>query len=329
MGVSFEDVVQAHHRIKEWVVRTPVRRCDAIDRWAGCKVFFKCENLQHIGAFKARGAYARLTQLTPLEKICGVVAYSSGNHAQAVALAARSFNVQATLVMPRDAPELKIASTRALGGQVILYDRLTENREAIAQRICSQQGAVLVPPFDDDPIIAGQGTLALEFLQEVPGLTLIATPCGGGGLLSGVAVAARGINPKIRLWGVEPETGNDMQKSLQQGYRVTISVPHTIADALQTTKPGAKTFPIIRERVEGIATVTDDQLKKAIAVAWTQMGLRVEPGGAAALAALLAARLPVKPDDAVGIVLSGGNIDPLQFTEWTGEGKGNRIDIDR
>src|SRR3954471_2757241 len=227
--VTLSDVRAARERILSHVHRTPVLTSRTSDARVGARVFFKAEIFQRVGAFKARGAFSRLTLLTPEERARGVVAFSSGNHAQAVALAARELGVRATIVMPKDAPALKVAATRGYGAEVILYDRLGgENREEIARRLVEEQGSTLVPPFDDDAIIAGQGTLALEFLEEVPDLDVIVTPCGGGGLLSGCAVAARGLRPEIRLWGVGPEGGGDMKRSLAKGEPVTIPLPATI-----------------------------------------------------------------------------------------------------
>src|SRR5436305_13766756 len=246
LTVTLADIQAARERVRSHVHRTPVLTSAIIDERVGARVFFKCETFQRVGAFKARGAFSRLTLLTPEERSRGVVAFSSGNHAQAVALAARELGIRSTIVMPKDAPALTVAATRGYGAEVILYDRLGgESREEIARKIVEEQGATLVPPFDDDAVIAGQGTLALELLEEVPDLDLIVTPCGGGGLLSGCAVAAKGLNPKIRLWGVEPETGDDVKRSLAAGHPVTIPLPATIADALQTTRPAERTLAII------------------------------------------------------------------------------------
>jgi threonine dehydratase len=308
---TFDDVRAARERIAPYVHRTPVLTSRQIDELAGCRVFFKCETFQRIGAFKARGAFSRMTLLAPGQ---AVVAFSSGNHAQAVALAARELGLHATIVMPMDAPAAKVAATRGYGARVILYDRVGgESREAIAQKLVVEEGAILVPPFDDELVIAGQGTLGLELLEEVPDLEVIATPCGGGGLLSGVALAAKGINPAIRLYGVEPEAGNDMQRSLTAGEPVTIPLPDTIADALQTTRPAERTFALVRGLTGGIVTVTDPELRRAMALLASRMKLLVEPGGAAAFAALLHGRLPDVAGRKVGIVLSGGNVDLERF----------------
>jgi len=286
----------------------------ALDARVGARLFFKAEIFQRVGAFKARGAFSRLTLLSAEERARGVVAFSSGNHAQAVAVAARELGMRATIVMPMDAPALKVAATRGYGAEVILYDRLGgESREAIAGKLVDEQGATLVPPFDDDAVIAGQGTLALELLEEVPDLDLIVTPCGGGGLLSGVAVAARGIRPEIRLWGVEPEGGDDMRRSLAAGEPVTIPLPRTIADALQTTRPAERTLAHVAALTEGIVTAGDDEMRQAMALLAARMKIVVEPGGAIALAALLAGKVPGAAGKRIGVVLSGGNVDPERF----------------
>jgi len=314
LSVTFGDVQAARDRILPYIHRTPVLTSRLIDEQAGARVFFKCEIFQKVGAFKARGAFSRLTLLSPKERSRGVVAFSSGNHAQAVALAARELSLRATIVMPTDAPASKIAATRGYGAQVVLYDRIGgESREEIGRRIAEEEGAVLVPPFDDDAVIAGQGTLALEFLEDVPDLEIVVTPCSGGGLLSGTAVAAKGVNPEIRLWGVEPEAGDDMKRSLEAGRIIEVPLPATIADALQTTRPAERTFAIVRALTEGILTVSDLELQRAMALLASRMKLVVEPGGAAAFAALLHGKVPDAAGRRIGIVLSGGNVDPERF----------------
>ena len=313
LTVTPDDVAAARARIAPYVHRTPVLTCRSLDERTGARLFFKCETFQKVGAFKARGAFSRLLLLSPDERRRGVVAFSSGNHAQAVALAARTLGVPATIVMPKDAPALKLAATRGYGAEVLLYDRREENREAIARRLVEERGAVLVPPFDDDAVIAGQGTLALELLADVPDLDLIVTPCGGAGLLSGVAVAAKGERPAIRLYGVEPEAGDDVKQSVAKGVPVSIEVPKTIADSLQTTRPSVRTLRIVRALVSEILTVSDDEIRHAMAVAAARLKLVVEPGGAAGLAAVLAGRVPSLAGRRAGVVLSGGNVDPELF----------------
>jgi threonine dehydratase len=314
LSVSFDDVRAARERIAAHVHRTPVLTSRQIDERVGCRVFFKCETLQRVGAFKARGAFSRLTLLTPEERARGVVAFSSGNHAQAVALAARELGIRATIVMPQDAPASKVEATRGYGARVILYDRLGgEDREAIARKLVEEDGATLVPPFDDDAVIAGQGTLGLELMEDVPDLEVIVTPCGGGGLLSGVSLATRGISPEVRLYGVEPEGGDDMQRSLAAGAPVRIPLPATIADALQTMRPAERTLAIVGALTEGIVTVSDLELRRAMSLLASRMKLMVEPGGAAAFAALLHGKIPDVAGRKVGVVLSGGNVDLERF----------------
>jgi threonine dehydratase len=311
--VTAADVRAARERIAPHVHRTPVLTSRSIDERLGCRVFFKCEIFQRVGAFKARGAFSRLTLLTPEERARGVVAFSSGNHAQAVALAARELGIPATIVMPHDAPALKVTATRGYGAEVILYDRARENREEIARQIVGERGATLVPPFDDDAVIAGQGTLAYELIEEVPDLDVIVTPCGGGGLLSGVALAARDVLPAVRLYGVEPEAGDDMKRSLEAGKPVEVPLPATIADSLQTVRPAERTFAVVKALTEGIVTVTDEELRRAMALLALRMKLIVEPGGSAAFAALLHGKIPDTAGRRVGVVLSGGNVDLERF----------------
>ncbi|MGA7747742.1 MAG: threo-3-hydroxy-L-aspartate ammonia-lyase [Candidatus Aquilonibacter sp.] len=312
MPISFTDVIEAAQRIRGVAHHTPTLTSQTFNELTDAQLFFKCENLQRMGAFKFRGAYNRLSQLTPEERRAGVVAYSSGNHAQGVALAAKLLDMPATIVMPRDAPESKLAATRGYGAEVVLYERSEENRAVIAQGIARERGATIVPPYDDERIAAGAGTTALELLHDAGPLDTIVTPLGGGGLLAGCAVAAHGIDADIEIWGVEPRAGNDVQQSLERGERVTIDVPMTIADGLQTQSPGEITFPIIQEHVTGIATVSDAELVEAMRLLFERMKLVVEPSGAAAFAAVLNERFPVR-GKRIGIVLSGGNVDPARY----------------
>jgi len=312
MPLSFADVVDAADRILGVAHHTPTMTSHTFNERTGAQLFFKCENLQRMGAFKFRGAYNRLAQLSDDEKRRGVVAYSSGNHAQGVALAAQLLGVPATIVMPRDAPESKLAATRGYGAEIVLYERSEENRAVIAQGIASERGATIVPPYDDTRIAAGAGTAALELLHDAGPLDAIVTPCGGGGLLSGCAIAAHGIDADIELYGVEPQAGNDVQQSFRGGERVTIAVPQTIADGLQTQSPGEVTFPIIREHVRDVVTVSDEEIVDAMRLFFERMKLVVEPSGAAAFAAVLNERMPIR-GKRIGIVVSGGNVDRDRF----------------
>ncbi len=313
LSVSLADVRAARERIASYVHRTPVLTSRLIDARLGCRVFFKCETFQRIGAFKARGAFSRLTLLTPEERARGVVAFSSGNHAQAVAIAARELGVRATIVMPADAPAAKRAATAGYGAKVVLYDRATGDREAIGREIAAKEGAILVPPFDDDAVIAGQGTLALELLEDVPELDVLVSPCSGGGLLSGICVAGCGIKPGLAVWGVEPAAGDDMIRSLAAGRVVSVPVPETIADALQTTQPAERTFAIVRALAAGVVPVSDLEIRRAMALLASRMKIVVEPGGTAGFAALLHGRIPETAGKSVGVVLSGGNVDLDRF----------------
>ncbi len=313
---AFNSVRTAAERLRGIVHRTPVLTSRTLDEIAGGPVFLKCENLQRMGAFKFRGAYNRIVQLDPQARARGVVAFSSGNHAQGVALASRLLGVPATIVMPSDAPASKIAATREYGAEVIFYDRHKSHRAEIAQQLCAERNATLIAPFDDAEIIAGAGTAALELLEDVPDLAIIATPVGGGGLLSGSALAAHGVNSAIELYGVEPEAGNDFQQSLERGEIVQTAVPITIADGLQTQAPGALTFAIVREHVRAIVTVTDDDLRDAMRFAFERMKIVIEPSGAAALAALMLGKIPAR-GKRTGIIISGGNVDAARFCELT------------
>lgn len=307
--VTLEAVRAARERITPHVHVTPVLRSRTLDTRASAEVHLKAEIFQRAGAFKARGAFSRLTLLSEGERACGVVAFSSGNHAQAVALAARELGMRATIVMPRDAPAAKIAGTRGYGAEVVLYERGVESREAIASRLVGETGAILVPPFDDDAVIAGQGTLALELLEAVPDLDAVVAPCGGGGLLSGISVVFAALRKDAAVWGVEPEAGDDMQRSLAVGEPVEIAQPRTIADSLQTTRPALRTLAHIAAQTRGVVLVSDDELRAAVAFAFERLKVVVEPGGAAALAALLAGRFPELAGRKAGVVLSGGNLN--------------------
>jgi threonine dehydratase len=285
-----------------------------LDARVGAQVFLKCENLQRMGAFKFRGAYNRIAQLDAAERVRGVVAFSSGNHAQGVALAAQLLGVPAAIVMPEDAPAAKLAATREYGAEVVLYDRMTMNRGAIAERLAAERGAVLVPPYDDAAIVAGQGTVALELLQDVPDLDVLMVCTGGGGLLAGSALAATALRPGIAVFGVEPAAGDDFAQSFARGERVEIPVPDTIADGQRTTSPGELTFPIVKRLCAGIVTARDEDLRDAMRFAFERLKLVVEPSGACALAALLAGTVGVA-GSRVGVILSGGNVDAALYAE--------------
>jgi threonine dehydratase len=305
-------VVAAAGRLRGVAHRTPAITSRTLDARVGAQAFLKAESLQRMGAFKFRGAYNRLAQLGAAERAGGVVAFSSGNHAQGVALAAQLLGIPAAIVMPTDAPAAKLAATRGYGAEVVLYDRLREDRAALAAGLARERGATLVPPFDDPAVIAGQGTAALELIEDVGALEVLLVCLGGGGLLSGCALAAGRLAPGIAIWGVEPATGDDWVQSLARGERVTIPVPATIADGMQTTAPGELTFPIVRALCAGVVTVTDDEIREAMRFAFERLKLVVEPSGAAALAALLFGKVDVR-GKRVGVTISGGNVDRATF----------------
>jgi threonine dehydratase len=308
MSVTFEDIQAASERIRPIAKRTPVMRSRGFDEAAGVTAFFKCENMQTGGAFKIRGAANFLRSIPKADLPRGVVAFSSGNHAQAVAIAARDLGVKATLVMPEDAPKLKLAATRAQGAEIVIYDRFTQDRAAIGAKISAETGATLVPPFDHPWIIAGQGTTALELLEEVPDLDAIVVPIGAGGLMSGCSIVAKHMRPGIHVLGVEPATANDAALSLAAGKRVEIAPPDTIADGLRVPQLGPLTFSIIQKNVEQVLLVTDDEIREAVKWLLLRMKILVEPSGAATAAAALSRKLPAGLKR-VGIVLSGGNVD--------------------
>ncbi len=310
--VTYEDVAAAHRRIEGVAHRTPLLTSATADDLTGASLFFKCENFQRMGAFKFRGAYNAIAQFTPGQKAAGVVAYSSGNHAQAIAMAASLQGVDSVIVMPEDAPSVKVDATRAYGGEVVPYDRYTEDREEIGRRLADARGLTLIPPYDHPHVIAGQGTVAKELCEEVGPLDVLVTPLGGGGLLSGCALAARAFNPGCIVIGVEPELGNDGQRSFRGGEIVHIETPATIADGAQTQYLGNHTFPLIRELVTDIVTVSDAELVETMTFFASRMKLVVEPTGCLAAAAVLAHKIDVG-DRKVGIVVSGGNIDLERF----------------
>jgi threonine dehydratase len=308
LPVTFADVQAAAQRLRGHAHRTPVITSRTLDERVGARVFLKAENLQRMGAFKFRGAYNALSRLSDAERARGVLAFSSGNHAQAVALAARLLGMQATIVMPTNAPAAKRRATEGYGARVVAYDPATESREAIAGQLQREHGLALVPPFDQAHVIAGQGTAALELFEQAGALDLLLAPCGGGGLLSGSAIAARGLAPACRVIGVEPEAGDDATRSFHSGTLQTVSNPDTIADGARTPALGALTFPLIRALVSDMATVPDAALVAAMHVMWERLKLIVEPTGVLGLAALLSGRIEAR-GQRVGVILSGGNVD--------------------
>lgn len=307
MSVTWQDVIAASQRIKDVAHHTPVLTSRTADNMTGANIFFKAENLQRMGAFKFRGAYNAISQFTPEQMQSGVIAFSSGNHAQAIALAASLLGTKATIVMPQDAPPNKLAATREHGAEVVLYDRYTEDREAIGNRIAEEQGGTVIPPFNHPHIIAGQGTAVKELIEEVGELDIVVTPLGGGGLLAGSAIAAKALCPNAAVYGVEPAAGNDGQQSFRSGEIVTIATPKTIADGAQTLALGDQTFAIIQDLVTDIVTASDEEILDAMRFFAYRMKLVVEPTAALAFAAVTNGTIDVQ-GKRVGIVLSGGNV---------------------
>jgi len=305
---TIDSIREAAERIGPLVHRTPVTTSRTFDEAAGRRVFFKCENFQRAGAFKMRGATNRIQALSPGERARGVVAFSSGNHAQAVALAARDASVRAVIAMPTDAPRAKLDATRAYGAEVVHYDRQREDREEVARRIAEREGLVVVPPYDDDYIIAGQGTAGLELFEDVPDLDALLTPCGGGGLFAGASTAAKDFNPRVRCFPVESELSDDTRQSFLKGERVKIPPPPTVADGMRTQTPGALTFPVLRQNAEDVLTVSDDEIVETMRFLLFRLKILVEPTGAVAAAAALFRKLP-EDVGSVGVVISGGNVD--------------------
>ena len=306
--LTFDLIKQAAKRIRSRIHRTPVITSRSFNEMAGREVFFKCENLQRAGAFKIRGATNKILSLTDEEKRRGVAAFSSGNHAQAVALASRETGISAVIAMPDDAPAAKVAATKAYGAELVFYDRQKQDREGVAFEIAERDKRVMVPPYDDYFILAGQGTCGLEFLEEVPDLDCLLAPCSGGGLFAGVSTAAKAINPRIRCFAVEPDTADDTRQSFLKGERVSIPPPPTIADGLRVQSPGTLTFPVLQKTAEDVLTVTDEEIIETIGILLFRMKLLVEPSGAAAAAAVLNGKLP-RDTKRAGVILSGGNID--------------------
>jgi threonine dehydratase len=314
-AVTFADIERARERLAGVAHRTPVLRSRQFDEESGASVFFKAENLQRAGAFKFRGAYNKLKAEMERGSVREVVAFSSGNHAQAVALVCRLLGVPATVVMPSDAPAAKVQATRGYGAQVVFYDRQNESRDNLAEEICRERGALMVPPFDDPLIMAGAGTATAELLEEVPDLDVLVVPVSGGGLIAGNATAAAHLRPGIEILGVEPETGDDTARSMERGERVTIPAPPTIADGLRVTSPGRLTFPIIQKLVRRVLLVSDEEMIETLSWMLQRMKLLVEPSGVAAAAAVRHRKAELA-GRRVGVILSGGNMDLAQLAGY-------------
>ena len=314
LSINYADIEAAAARLAGIAHRTPVATSRTADERTGAQLFFKCENLQRMGAFKFRGAYNALSQFTPEQRRSGVVAFSSGNHAQAVALSARLLGMPATILMPKDAPQMKVDATRGYGAEVQLFDRYKEDREAIAHKLADERSMTLIPPFDHPHVMAGQGTAALELIEDAGPVDVLLVCVGGGGLISGCAVAAKHALPQCRVIGVEPEAGNDVQQSFRRGEVVRIDVPQTIADGAQTQAPGRFTFPVIQALVDDVLTVTDQQLVSTMRFFAERMKMVVEPTGCLAAAAVLENILDVR-GQRVGIIISGGNVDSDRYAE--------------
>jgi threonine dehydratase len=315
LAITFDDIAAAAQRLQGHAHRTPVLTSRTADERTGARVFFKAENFQRMGAFKFRGAYNALAQFSAQQKRLGVCAFSSGNHAQGIALSARLLGIPATIVMPQDSPAVKMAATRGYGAEVISYDRYTEDREAIGRQLAQERGMTLIPPYDHAHVMAGQGTAAKELLEDTGPLDLLLVCLGGGGLISGSAVAAKRLSPDCVVIGVEPEAGNDAQQSKRLGHIVRIDTPRTIADGAQTQFLGQLTFPVIQALVADIVTVSDAQLVEAMRFAASRMKMVVEPTGALAMAAAMQGAVDVR-GKRVGVIISGGNVDIAQFASY-------------
>ncbi|MFC0398032.1 threo-3-hydroxy-L-aspartate ammonia-lyase [Paraburkholderia rhizosphaerae] len=312
---TYDDVVDAAQRIQGVAHRTPVLTSATANERTGASIFFKCENFQRMGAFKFRGAYNAISHFDRAQRDAGVLTFSSGNHAQAIALSARLAGIRATIIMPHDAPAAKVAATKGYGGEVITYDRYKEDREEIGRRLAKERGMTLIPPYDHPHVIAGQGTAAKELIEETGPLDLLFVCVGGGGLVGGSALSAAALSPACRVIGVEPEAGNDAQQSLARGEIVTIDVPHTIADGAAPTHLGNYTFPIIQRHVAQIETVSDAQLIDTMRFFAQRMKIVVEPTGCLGAAAVLNGIVPVQ-GKRVGVVISGGNVDLARLAEF-------------
>jgi threonine dehydratase len=314
---TYEDVAAAARRIEGHAHRTPVLRSTTADALVGAQLFFKCENFQRMGAFKFRGAFNALSKFTPEQKRAGVIAFSSGNHAQAVALSAKLLGIPAVILMPLDAPAAKLEATRGYGAEVITFDRYKVDREALTKEVAAQRGMTLIPPFNHPDVLAGQGTAAKELIDEVGQLDYFFSPLGGGGLLSGCTLAVKALSPDCKIYGVEPEAGNDGQQSFRKGEIVDIAVPRTIADGAQTQHLGDLTFGLIRRDVTDVLTATDDQLVQCMRFFAERMKMIVEPTGALGFAAARFGGVDIK-GKRVGIMISGGNVDIARFAQLVG-----------
>ncbi|MER6035692.1 threo-3-hydroxy-L-aspartate ammonia-lyase [Streptomyces sp. NPDC001835] len=310
--VSFDDVREAAARLRGIAHRTPVLTSRTLNSAVGAEVFVKCENFQRVGAFKFRGAYNAAARLSPGQLAKGIAAYSSGNHAQATALAARELGTSAVILMPEDAPRSKLAATAGYGAEVVTYDRYAQDRTALGEALAEDRGLALIPPYDHPDVIAGQGTAALELLEETGELDALLVPVGGGGLIAGSATAAKALHPGMRVIGVEPEAGDDTRLSLASGARVTIPVPRTIADGQALATPGEITFPINQRLVDAVSVVSDEEIVHTMRFVFERLKIVLEPSGASALAALMAGRVD-NPPGRIGVIASGGNIDTERF----------------
>jgi threonine dehydratase len=314
LAITFAAIEAAAERLRGHAHRTPIHTSATLDAEAGTQIWLKCEQFQRGGAFKFRGAYNTIATLTAEQRERGVIAFSSGNHAQAVALTARLFGIPAVICMPTDAPAVKVAATRGYGAEIVRYDRMTEDREALARRLAEERGLTLVPPYNDPAIMAGQGTATLELLTDVPELDAVVAPVGGGGLIAGTSVAAHGMRPGIRVIGTETEAADHAYLSLVRGERVRIDPPDTLADGIRTQQLGTLTWPVVRQNVEEVVLVTDDEVKAAMRFALLRLKLVVEPTGAVTLAAALTGKLR-RFGERVGLIISGGNVAPEVLAE--------------
>jgi len=316
LAVSYQDLAAAAQRLAGHAHRTPVLTSRQVDQRTGCRVFFKCENFQRVGAFKFRGAFNALSQLAPEQRGRGVLAYSSGNHAQAVALAAQLLGTPAVIVMPQDAPQVKVEATRGYGAEVVLYDKRTAVREQLAAAVAAERGLALIPPYDHPHVVAGQGTAAKELIEEIGPLNYLFVPVGGGGLISGCAIAADALSPGCKVIGVEPAAGDDATRSFRTRALQTVHNPDTIADGARTPSLGRITFPLVLRYVHDMVTVDDAQLLRAMLYVWERMKIVVEPTGALGIAGLFERKVDVPRGSRVGAIVSGGNVDVRDVCRW-------------